>query len=184
MSVALIVNQSSTPLMLTQNGSRDRAFTKMEQFNGTPFPHQRVGHRGRACCRRTACRARACRHAQPPGIELSQTAHTAFGAAEVFAERVAEMAGRKFPIFVNAGGELIPAFEVVGGAATRCPRDGTHRRRLVFLRQRSDPLSGEFSALRHERTADDRLDVRRHASNVLGMPSRPSQTADNAAATT
>lgn len=40
---------------------------------------------------------------------------TIYGAAEVFARRVAEMSGGKFQISVHSGGELMPAFGVVDG---------------------------------------------------------------------
>ncbi|MFO1252416.1 TRAP transporter substrate-binding protein [Inhella sp.] len=40
---------------------------------------------------------------------------TIYGAAEVFAKKVAEMSGGKFQISVHAGGELMPAFGVVDG---------------------------------------------------------------------
>ncbi|MFN3302252.1 MAG: TRAP transporter substrate-binding protein [Roseateles sp.] len=40
---------------------------------------------------------------------------TIFGAADVFAKKVAEMTGGKFQISVHAGGELMPAFGVVDG---------------------------------------------------------------------
>ena len=40
---------------------------------------------------------------------------TIFGAADVFAKKVAEMSGGKFQIAVHAGGELMPAFGVVDG---------------------------------------------------------------------
>ena len=40
---------------------------------------------------------------------------TIFGAADVFAKKVAEMSGGKFQISIHAGGELMPAFGVVDG---------------------------------------------------------------------
>jgi TRAP-type mannitol/chloroaromatic compound transport system substrate-binding protein len=40
---------------------------------------------------------------------------TIFGAADVFAKKVAEMSGGKFQVAVHAGGELMPAFGVVDG---------------------------------------------------------------------
>jgi TRAP-type mannitol/chloroaromatic compound transport system substrate-binding protein len=40
---------------------------------------------------------------------------TIFGAADVFAKKMAEMSGGKFQVSVHAGGELMPAFGVVDG---------------------------------------------------------------------